>query len=52
MIVLILQLRELSITSGVLSGGVTYTRWGHDACPSVSGTQMLYTGRTSGVFFN
>ena len=52
MIVLILQLRESSIASGVLSGGVTYTRWGHNACPSVPGTQMLYTGRMSGVFYN
>ena len=52
MIVLILQLREPSIASGVLSGGVTYTRWGHNGCPSVSGTQMLYTGRMTGVFYN
>ncbi len=52
MIVLVIQLRELSIASGVLSGGVTYTRWGHNACPSVPGTQMLYTGRMSGVFHN
>ena len=52
MIVIIIQLREPSIASGVLSGGVTYTRWGHNACPSVPGTQMLYTGRMSGVFYN
>ncbi len=53
MIVLILQLRELSIAaSGVLSGGVTYTRWGHNACPSVPGTQMLYTGRMAKVLFD
>ena len=37
---------------GVLSGGVTYTRWGHNACPRVYGTQMLYTGRVAGAFFN
>ena len=48
----LLLLRELSVASGVLSGGVTYTRWGHNACPSVSGTQMLYTGRMSGAFYN
>ena len=29
--------------------GWTYTRWGHNACP---GTQMLYTGRMSGVYYN
>ena len=52
MIVRILQLREPSIASGVLSGGVTYTRWGHNACPSVSGTEMLYTGRMAGVLHN
>ncbi len=45
--------KTLWLYLGVLScGGVTYTRWGHNACPSVSGTQMLYTGRMSGVFFN
>ena len=33
------------------SGGVTYTRWGHNACPRVSGTQMLYTGRVAGVYY-
>ncbi len=47
-----LYYREPSIAPGVLSGGVTYTRWGHNACPSVSGTRMLYTGKMSGVFYN
>ena len=37
---------------GIRFGGVTYTRWGHNACPSVPGTQMLYTGRVAGAFFN
>ena len=27
-------------------------RWGHNACPSVPGTKILYTGRMSGAFFN
>ena len=31
---------------------MTYTRWGHNACPSVPGTQMLYTGRVAGAFYN
>ena len=31
---------------------MTYTRWGHSACPSVSDTQMLYTGRVAGVPFD
>ena len=31
---------------------MTYTRWGHNACPSVPGTQMLYTGRMAGAFYN
>ncbi len=44
--------KEPSIASGVLSGGVTYTRWGHNACPSVPGTKMLYTGRMSGANYN
>ncbi len=52
MSVLILQLRESSIASGVLSGGVTYTRWGHNACPRVSGTRTIYTGRMAGAHYS
>ena len=32
--------------------GVTYTRWGHNACPDVAGTEMLYSGRVAGAFYN
>ncbi len=52
MSVLILQLRESSIASGVLSGGVTYTRWGHNDCPRVSGTRTMYTGRMAGAHYS
>ena len=45
--------KTLWLYLGVIScGGVTYTRWGHNACPSVPGTQMLYTGRMAGVLFD
>ena len=29
-------------------GGVTYTRWGKTACPTVSGTELVYSGITAG----
>ena len=37
---------------GPRSGGVTYVRWGKSSCPDVTGTQLLYAGRTAGTFFN
>ena len=37
---------------GARTGGVTYTRWGHNTCPNVAGTEMLYSGRLAGVFYN
>ncbi len=52
MIVLIVLVREPSIASGVLSGGVTYTRWGHNTCPSVPGTRTMYTGRMAGAHYS
>ena len=29
-------------------GGVVYTRWGKTTCPNVTGTELVYTGRTAG----
>ena len=37
---------------GARTGGVTYTRWGHNTCPDVAGTEMLYSGRVAGNYFN
>ena len=34
------------------SGGVTYVRWGKSSCPSVSGTVLVYSGRTAGSLFS
>ena len=36
---------------GPSTGGVVYTRWGRTTCPSTSGTQLLYAGRTAGSDF-
>ncbi len=55
----LLLIRESSIASGVLSGGVTYTRWGHTACPivtdedgaSVTEITEIYTGRMAGGYY-
>ena len=33
------------------TGGVTYTRWGKTTCPDVSGTQLVYAGRTGGSWY-
>ena len=30
------------------SGGGLYTRWGNTSCPSVDGTELLYSGRAAG----
>ena len=37
---------------GPRSGGVVYTRWGNSTCPSVPGTQLVYTGRTAGSYYS
>ena len=37
---------------GPSRGGVVYTRWGKSTCPSVSGTQLVYAGRTGGEWYN
>ena len=37
---------------GPTAGGVVYTRWGRTTCPTTSGTQLVYTGRAAGSFYN
>ena len=37
---------------GPKSGGVTYIRWGKSSCPNVTGTELVYTGRTGGTFYS
>ena len=32
--------------------GVTYVRWGRSTCPNVTGTQLVYSGRAGGTFWN
>ena len=36
---------------GSRSGGVTYVRWGKSSCPSVTGTELIYAGRTAGTYY-
>ena len=35
-----------------IATGVTYTRWGKSSCPSSTGAQLVYAGRTGGTNFN
>ena len=37
---------------GPRSGGVTYVRWGKSSCPSVTGTELIYAGRTGGSYWS
>ena len=37
---------------GPRSGGVTYIRWGKSSCPNVTGTELIYAGRTGGTFYS
>ena len=37
---------------GATSGGVTYTRWGKTSCPTVSGTELVYSGITAGSWYD
>ena len=37
---------------GPTTGGVVYTRWGNSACPNITGTKLVYTGRAGGSFFD
>ena len=37
--------------AGPRSGGVVYTRWGSSSCPSVTGTQLVYSGRAAGTYY-
>ena len=32
--------------------GVVYTRWGRTTCPSVQGTELLYSGLTGGSYYS
>ena len=33
------------------SGGSHYIRWGRTTCPDTEGTELLYSGRTTGAHF-
>ena len=35
-----------------LYAGVTYVRWGRTTCPNVTGTQLVYSGRAGGTYWN
>ena len=37
--------------AGPQSGGATYIRWGKSSCPSVPGTEMVYTGIAAASFY-
>ena len=37
---------------GPTAGGATYIRWGRTTCNSTAGTQLLYSGRAAGSFYN
>ena len=37
---------------GPSSGGVVYTRWGRTTCPDTPGTELVYTGRAGGTWYN
>ena len=36
---------------GPRNGGVVYTRWGKTTCPNVTGTELVYAGRTGGSWY-
>ena len=35
-----------------IATGVTYTRWGKSSCPTSTGAQLVYVGRTGGTHYN
>ena len=37
---------------GPQNGGVVYTRWGKTTCPNVTGTELVYAGRTGGSWYS
>ena len=37
---------------GPVTAGVTYIRWGRTTCPQAAGTQLVYSGRAAGTFYN
>lgn len=34
------------------ASGLTYIRWGHDACPGIYGTQLLFSGIMGGNYYS
>ena len=34
------------------SGGLTYIRWGQTTCPDTPGTELIYSGRAAGSYFD
>ena len=44
-------LRGLQGPHGPVMGGETYIRWGRTTCPSISGTELVYTGWAAGSHF-
>ena len=38
--------------AGPRSGGVTYTRWGNSSCPTIAGTELVYSGRAGGTHYS
>ena len=37
---------------GPPTGGAVYVRWGRTSCPSDQGTELLYSGRAAGSYYN
>ena len=44
-------LRGLQGPPGPVRGGETYIRWGRTTCPSISGTELVYTGWAGGSHY-
>ena len=44
-------LRGLQGPPGPVMGGETYIRWGRTTCPSISGTELVYTGWAAGSHY-
>ena len=40
------------LIESTIATGVTYTRWGKSSCPSSTGAQLVYAGRTGGTNWN
>ena len=37
---------------GPRSGGVIYTRWGNSSCPTIAGTELVYSGTAGGTYYS